>query len=389
MKKILLFAAAAMIAFAACDKPTPGPTPGPSDEVCDDCGKNPCECPPASSDTELFLTYDLKFQLGVQTNYAGVTASLEGDKILKFFDMTEEEFFAAMGKFDFDGKSFSDNTIVFGNAYKDAGEWVYDFSAPTSSNIGYWLTAEGLPCEWADGMFFTESQCWYFRSDVPVDDEFSYDQMWDFTVGFHEGNYVDGKVGDKYSCTHFLFERETQKTCYFTFNLEVTDFVDEEAKNFDPSKRKNHSADLALTVGTPVALDALQESFQLSKFQLKEAVVAGLVKTVNFIDGVQVDPSAGGFGGVWFDAEGKRTVWGTGSEDNPETPDVNEAATPACYYIELISTATEAAAYSGYYGEDSAAQVAGKTFNNFKQEVTYTPAEGESYTCTLNYTVTF
>ena len=158
MKKILLFAAAAMIAFAACEKPTPGPTPGPSDEVCDDCGKNPCECPPPSSDTELFLTYDLKFQLGVQTNYAGVTASLEGDKILKFFDMTEEEFFAAMGKFDFDGKSFSDNTIVFGNAYKDAGEWVYDFSAPTSSNIGYWMTAEGLPCEWADGMFFTESQ---------------------------------------------------------------------------------------------------------------------------------------------------------------------------------------------------------------------------------------
>ena len=96
MKKILLFAAAAMIAFAACDKPTPGPTPGPSDEVCDDCGKNPCECPPASSDTELFLTYDLKFQLGVQTNYAGVTASLEGDKILKFFDMTEEELTASL-----------------------------------------------------------------------------------------------------------------------------------------------------------------------------------------------------------------------------------------------------------------------------------------------------
>ena len=54
MKKILLFAAAAMIAFAACDEkpaPTPGPTPG--DETCDVCGKNPCECP---QDNDYVLT---------------------------------------------------------------------------------------------------------------------------------------------------------------------------------------------------------------------------------------------------------------------------------------------------------------------------------------------
>ena len=216
---------------------------------------------------------------------------------------------------------------------------------------------------------------------------FSYDSMWQFAFGIEPGAY-DLNVGDKLSFMEFYYDNESEKTCYIKWNLEIVDFIDTEADNYKGAPSSKES-ELALTVGTPVALQAMQEAFQLSKFQFNQALNAGQISTENFIDGEKVDPSAGGFGGVWFDAEGKRTVWGTGAEDNPETPDVNEAATPACYYIELISSATDLSAYSNYYAEDSAAQVAGKTFNNFKQVVTYTPAEGESYTFTINYTVTF
>lgn len=377
MKKLFMLFAAATLVFAACDKKNTTP----------EGGKEPEGQEPAAN--ELYLTYDLNFEIGVATNYAGVTATVEGDKILSFFDMTEEEFFAAMGKFDFEGKAFVDNTLDFGNCYKEYGEWVYEWKAPTSSNVGYWMTADGIVCEWADGMFFTESQCWYFRTDVEVDDDFSYDLMWDFTVGFHEGNYTpNAKVGDKFSFTHFIFEEETGKTVYMTFNLNVTDYVDPELDKYNGTP-SNKEVTVELTVGTPAPLEAIQEAFQFTKYQFKDIAWSEQITVTNYIDGVEVPASAGGFGGVWFDAEGKRTVWGTGAEDNPETPDVDETATPACYYIELISNATELAAYSGYYGEDSAAQVAGKTFNNFKQVVTYTPAEGESYTCTLNYNVKF
>ena len=57
MKKILMMFAAAMIAFAACEEkdPIPTPNPGPTDEVCDVCGKNPCECEQPSNELELFI----------------------------------------------------------------------------------------------------------------------------------------------------------------------------------------------------------------------------------------------------------------------------------------------------------------------------------------------
>ena len=78
MKKILLFAAAAMIAFAACDEkpaPTPGPTPG--DETCDVCGKNPCECPQVN-DYVLTLEVPVQLQHEVNTNYGGTVVSVDG-----------------------------------------------------------------------------------------------------------------------------------------------------------------------------------------------------------------------------------------------------------------------------------------------------------------------
>ena len=391
MKKILLFAAAAMIAFAACDEkpaPTPGPTPG--DETCDVCGKNPCECP-QENDYVLTLEVPVQLQHEVNTNYGGTVVSVDGAKVLNFFGMTEEEFYHAMGSLD-DNKSQVDYRISFGVAYEDLGEIVYDWTPSTSNNFGHWVTKDGKATVWgseeAPHYMFTENQCrdWGLEDPTTVEG-FSYDSMWQFAFGIEPGAY-DLNVGDKLSFMEFYYDNESEKTCYIKWNLEIVDFIDTEADNYKGAPSSKES-ELALTVGTPVALQAMQEAFQLSKFQFNQALNAGQISTENFIDGEKVEPSAGGFGGVWFDAEGKRTVWGAGAEDNPETPDVNEAATPACYYIELISSATDLSAYSNYYAEDSAAQVAGKTFNNFKQVVTYTPAEGESYTFTINYTVTF
>ncbi len=380
MKKILLFAAAAMLAFAACEEkdPTPTPNPGPETEVCPDCGKNPCECTTPENDYELFLSYDVKLQHGVNTNYEGTVVTVDGSKVCNFFGMTEDEFYLAMGSLDSGAQV--NNTLLFGLCYQDAGEWVYDFTPSTTNNYGHWMTKDGLVTSWgADSFMFTENRGWwgYESLEAAIADGMAEGAIWQFTYGIHP-DFYDGQVGDTYTATDFIFDQNTQKTCYITYNVQIVDFIDEEAENYKGAP-SSAEASVDLTVGTPVALTAMQEAFQLSKFQFNAALLAGQISTVNYIDGVQVDPSAGGFGGVWFDAEGKRTVWGTGDETNA----------PACYYIELISSAKDLSAYSGYYGEDSAAQVAGKSYNNFKQVVTYTPAESESYTFTINYNVAF
>ena len=113
----------------------------------------------------------------------------------------------------------------------------------------------------------------------------------------------------------------------------------------------------------------MQEAFQLSKYEFAQALAAGQIATTNYIDGKQVEPSAGGFGGVWFDADGNRTLWGSTGEDNPETADVDESVNkPSIYYVELVSTALDLSAYSGYFSEDAKAAMAGHAaINTFKQ----------------------
>lgn len=292
MKKYLVMLAAAIMAFAACEKKE-----GPQGE---DPGKDP-----VTNASELYLTYDLDFQLGVHTGYAGVTATIEGDKILEFFDMTEEEFFIAMGKFDFDGKAFVDNTLDFGSCYQEYGEWVYEWKAPTSSNVGFWMTDKGVVCEWADGTFFTESQCWYFRTDVEMDEEFSYDLMWDFTVGFHEGNYTpNAKVGDKFSFTHFIFEEETGKTVYLTFNLNVIDYVPRTYTVLD-----TQTSEMTVEYNNaylPIAVTGFDYASAASKLGVtdpfKECDIYPLAADGTFSKVPSVDN--------WFGADGNVSGWG-------------------------------------------------------------------------------
>lgn len=389
MKKILLMCAAAMIAFAACEKtPDGGKTDG---EVCEECGKNPCECPDGS-ETELFLAYDVKLQHEITTTYGGAVVSVEGQKVYDFFGMTEEEFYLAMGSLE-EGAQVN-NTLLFGLCYQEDGEWVYEFTPSTTNNFGHYMTRDGLMTTWAseaaDAFMYTESTCWwgYESLEAAIADGMEGNVL-DFSFGIRP-DYYDGQVGNKYTATEFIFDSATQKTCYLTWNLEIVDFIDEEADKYNGAA-SSKELNVDVTVGTPYALDAMQEAFQLSKYEFAQALAAGQIATTNYIDGKQVEPSAGGFGGVWFDADGNRTLWGSTGEDNPETADVDESVNkPSIYYVELVSTALDLSAYSGYFSEDAKAAMAGHAaINTFKQVVTYTPAEGESYTCTLNYTVKF
>ena len=402
MKKILLMCAAAMIAFAACEKtPDGGQTDG---EVCEECGKNPCECT-TGNELELYVDVNVQLQHEVNTNYEGTVASLPADDILEFFELENDEaFYTAMGKIENGGQV--NNTLTYGICVKDGDEWVYTFNPSTSNNFGHWMTKEGAMTSWgseeAPHYFFTEAKFWFGEADesgaaVPYADVLASVEdyygtaytPWDFTVGIEPGAY-DLNIGDKLSATEFIFQEATGKTLYINWKVEVVDYIDPELGQYDGTP-SNKEAAVEVTVGERADIKALQEAFQLTKFELNKAIVAGEVVTVNYINDVEVAASAGGFGGVWFDAEGNRTLWGSTGEDNPETEDVDESLNkPSVYFIELISSPTELFANSGYFSEEAETSMAGHAaITTFKQVVTYTPAEGESYTCTFKYTVKF
>ena len=192
MKKILLMCAAAMIAFAACEKTPEGEKT--NGEVCKECGKNPCECTDGS-ETELFLAYDVKLQHEITTTYGGAVVSVEGQKVYDFFGMTEEEFYLAMGSLE-EGAQVN-NTLLFGLCYQEDGEWVYEFTPSTTNNFGHYMTREGLMTTWAseaaDAFMYTESTCWwgYESLEAAIADGMKGNVL-DFSFGIRP-DYYDGQ----------------------------------------------------------------------------------------------------------------------------------------------------------------------------------------------------
>ncbi len=379
MKKFLLLLAAATFAFAACnpdDEPIIG---GEETEVCEECGKNPCECP-TTSDTELFLTATVNLQHGVNTNYEGDVAIFDVAKVASFFEMTEAEFYLAMGSLESNAQI--NNTLLFGNAYKDGGEWVYDFTPQTSNNFGHWLTKEGTVTTWGEDSFmFTENRAWwgYESLDAAIADGMTAGLL-DFSVGMHP-DFYDGNVGDSYSATEFIFDSNSQKTAYLTFDIKIVDFIDSEAGKYEGTPADGSmTATLNYAEGA-VELEDLKKAFCLTTFEMAGAFDAGQIVTANYINDELVEPCAGGRGGVWFDAEGNRCPWGTDADE--------DGVVESTYYVELQSTATALYTAGGFFSDDHKAAMAGKTCDTFKQVLTYTPSEGTSYTFTINYNLVF
>lgn len=390
MKKILLFAAAAMIAFAACDQKDPvTPTPdGPTNEVCDVCGKNPCECEQPSNDLELFITTDVKLQHEITTTYGGAIVSVDTKKVADFFGMTENEFYLAMGSLE-EGAQVN-NTLLFGICYKDAGEWVYDFIPSSTNNFGHWMTREGLNTEWAaeDAFMYTESNCWwgYESIDAAIADGMKGDVL-DFTFGCRP-DFYDGQVGDKYSATEFIFDAATQKTCYLTWNLEIVDYIDPETGNY-PTTATAGTFDIEVPLTFSLAgqayeyegtffeteFETVKEKFGKTTYELSKAISAGeIVLTYTLPDG-----TTGTGTNVWLNADNGLTGWG--AEDAAVCIEWFAGSTPADLYGHTCAMPLYDDAGAYYYGDAVKAAI-GKPLS-----VKFTIAGGETVV-NLNVTTT-
>lgn len=165
-KFMLVFAASAFL-FAACDKPEPDPTPGPDDntqtEVCDKCGKNPCECTdaevcpdcgknPCECDKPEATWCDYYFKVEASCDDSVIYGIGEFDfttltnkdgktihEVLGFASF--DELAAAVGTKE-QALAFDREVIVFG--YDLGSETEYQ-SAYLTNGFGYWVDANSNP----------------------------------------------------------------------------------------------------------------------------------------------------------------------------------------------------------------------------------------------------
>lgn len=316
-----MFVAAAVFAFAACEK-----TPDNGGQLCADCGQNPCVCTTGSS-TELHLDVNVQLQHEVNTNYGGTTATIDGAKVLAFFEFENvQEYFEAMGYLSGGGQV--ENTLMYGVCVKDGEDWVYTFNPSTSANIGHWFTREGVMTNWgseeAPQYFFTESQQWMWVGDWRVDDPaaeddtWSYDLSWNYTVGMEPG-YYDLNIGDKLSAVEFIFEESTGKTLYIHWNIEIVDYVDPELGKYPTSATAGtFDIDVPLTFslaaqGYEYEGATFEEEFEVVKeklgkttYEFSKAISAGDVTLTYTLP----DGTTGNGSNVWVNADNAITAWG-------------------------------------------------------------------------------
>ena len=144
MKKIFMpFALAATVfCFAACSEKDPviPPTPGGDDD-----GDDPKE--EVDGTHEKTAKVNVDFIVG--SDYAN--AQMPGSEILEFFDMTEAEFYAAMGTYSgsaADGTTAQENnTISFGLAVGNDHENL-TMTPSTCNNFGHWVGTDAQLTYW-------------------------------------------------------------------------------------------------------------------------------------------------------------------------------------------------------------------------------------------------
>lgn len=180
---------------------------------------------------EITLSCSIDLMEGIETvNYGTGVVTMPGDKILEFFDMTDKEFYKAMGTYTGTAPATSqvDNTISFGVCTGNNIDKM-NFCPSSTNNFGCWMTAASAVTTWGDdAVFYHESNIEWGLEDVDAE---TLSQMWDFTIGFYPG-HNEYKAGDKVKATYFFYKEaedadEVDLYCYVevVFNIVAAEEV--------------------------------------------------------------------------------------------------------------------------------------------------------------------
>ena len=289
MKRFFILLIAAMIGFGAvsCKE---DPILPPVEDVCDVCGQDPCICESEDSENEITLTVPVEIMLGGE---GWAQTAMPGEDILEFFDMTEDEFYAAMGTWSGDqaaGQSVQENnTIQFGLANEN-DHYDLKFVPATSNNFGHWVNSEAGLTWWtgqeANGAFYaySENQAWwgFEASEEGYADDL--EKMWTFNVG------VDGQVlaaaaeGDEFKFTEVFYQvvegevEDIEKLCYVEWVIKFVGFTDPEAGMYDGEAEPGvtditKAAEISIAeypgyAAMTIDLTEVQEILQMTKFDM-------------------------------------------------------------------------------------------------------------------------
>lgn len=420
---MLVFAASAFL-FAACDKPEPDPTPGPDDntqtEVCDKCGKNPCECDtPAPTPTpsipdwcDFYYTVDLSCAPTAVYAFADfkmneIVDQVGGKTIHENLGFASwEELAEAIGTID-EARAFDREVLYFG--YDVGSE--SDLLQPYNTNyFGYWVGENGALDAWGTETvrIFTEA--------TGTDTDPAY-HSGTVNVGVTHTGAI--KSGDVYTCG-LIIQKTTDGTVTragVQVTVTVEEFVDVEAGKYPTTATPGtHDIDFEGTITLsaneydydgPVfteEFETVKEKLGMTTYEFFSAKADGFVPdddgnlyTGMLCEGILPDGTVVEGTNFWLTADNTQTSWG--ADDAAVCIEWILGATPdelygsACampsYYE--VAEGEEAPDPSWYYGDAVKAAV-GKTLK-VTYRITYVPSDdnglaGETTVINMNFAIT-
>lgn len=298
MKKFFLLFAAAALTLAACNKPQyiiPVDTDDPEIEV------------PDTGIKETKLTVDITLQDGVNNTYEGTVGVMPGAKILEALDMTEAEFYEAMGTYSGSAidvqTSQENNTIMFGVANAndtDNLKWI----PSTSNNFGHWFAKDGALCGWGDeAYFFTESLTEWGLDDPDAE---TLAGMWNFTVGCFPGRTV---AGETYKATEVFFLTDDEDVEHYVYVQWVIKIEEAEEVKLNVVKTQE------ITYNSPFYGDYTHTDLVADIDMAAVSAAIGIDYTEADAYGVNPDGSFSLAPGKnwWYKVDGTIAAWGEGA----------------------------------------------------------------------------
>jgi|GEM_PF-3016317 len=299
MKKVYFLLAAAAIVVAGCSEKYVIPVdPDDPDE-------------PVEAGLEKTFVVNVEMQETVETTgWAAHLASMPGEGILDFFDLTEVEFYKGMGSYSGTASAGTTtqegNTIMFGVADVN-NHTEFKWIPSTTNNFGHWFSATGRLTYWNDEAndkaLYVESNC-DWGQDAPDSETLA--EMWDFSIGFLDGLSPAPKAGDTYKVTEVFYmvnDDDDEMFAFVEWNIKIT--AAEEVK-VNIVKTQEISMDVDYYddyTGTAIDLDtdALQAALGVSETDCT-------VYAVNADGSLYAAPGTD----FWFTVDGDRSAYGEG-----------------------------------------------------------------------------